>query len=98
MNDVSLKCFYLTVYLCLWRSGGQQQGVCRGSVRYPLPAGELLLKDPEAHLHSQAQLHGAPQGEQDQPSSLELRVQIRLSTSQEFFSVCSEMKDYFDYL
>lgn len=31
-SDGPLKCFYLSVYLCLWRSGGQQQGVCRGSV------------------------------------------------------------------
>lgn len=92
-SDVPPKCFYLSVYLCLWRSGGQQQGVCRGSVRYPLPAGELLFKDTEAHLHSQAQLHGAPQGEQDQPSTLGLRVQIIQLTSQEFSCVCSEMKD-----
>ena len=83
--DVSLKCFYLSVYVCLLRSGGQQQGVGRGSVRYSLPAGELLFKDPEAHLHSQAQLHGAVQGEQDQASPLELQVQSTLFTSQVVF-------------
>ena len=44
------------------RSGGQQQRICRGSVRHPLSARELLFENVGAHLHSQAQLHGAAQG------------------------------------
>lgn len=44
-------------FLCVL-PGGQQQRVCRSSVRHPLSAGELFFENSGAHLHSQAQLHG----------------------------------------
>ena len=75
-ESVSVWVQFLSLY-CL---GGQQQRVCRGGVRHSLSARELLIENVGAHLHSQAQFHGAAQSKTKtrQVISVHLYLQLKL--------------------